>query len=65
MLGAASPAAAQGTVVAGFSSGELNAYRYENGRPLWQDVLARTSISTAVAALSDIDAEPVIEGGRV
>ena len=65
VLGAASPAAAQGTVVAGFSSGELNAYRYENGRVLWQDALARTSISTMVTSLSDIDADPVIDSGRV
>ena len=46
VFGTAAPAAAQGTVVAGFSSGELNAYRYENGRVVWQDALARTSIST-------------------
>jgi hypothetical protein len=26
----------------GSSSGELNAYRYENGRQVWQDALART-----------------------
>jgi outer membrane protein assembly factor BamB len=65
VFGAAAPAAAQGTVVAGFSSGELNAYRYENGRVLWQDALARTSISTAVTTLSDIDADPVIDSGRV
>ena len=65
VFGNGAPAVAQGTVVAGFSSGELSAYRYENGRILWQDALARTSISTAVAALSDIDAEPVIDNGRV
>lgn len=65
VFGVAAPAVAQGTVVAGFSSGELNAYRYENGRIVWQDALSRTSISTAVASLSDIDAEPVIEEGRV
>jgi outer membrane protein assembly factor BamB len=65
VFGAAAPAAAQGTVVAGFSSGELTAYRYENGRVVWQDALSRTSISTAVSSLSDIDAEPVIDGGRV
>ncbi len=65
ILGASSPAAAQGTVVAGFSSGELNAYRYENGQNLWQDALARTSISTSVTSLSDIDADPVIDAGRV
>jgi outer membrane protein assembly factor BamB len=65
VFGTAAPAAAQGTVVAGFSSGELNAYRYENGRIVWQDALARTSISTAVTTLSDIDADPVIDQGRV
>ncbi len=65
IFGASSPAIAQGTVVAGFSSGELNAYRYENGRALWGDVLSRTSISTSVSSLSDIDADPVIDRGRV
>ncbi len=65
VFGVAAPAAAQGTVIAGFSSGELNAYRYENGRTLWGDALSRTSISTAVATLTDIDADPVIDRGRV
>lgn len=64
-LGAASPAVAQGTAVVGFSSGELNAVRVENGRTVWQDTLARTSRTTALSALSDVDAPPVIEGGRV
>ncbi len=65
VFGTGSPAVAQGTVVAGFSSGELNAYRYENGRQVWQDALARTSIRTSVASLSDIDANAVIDGGQV
>jgi outer membrane protein assembly factor BamB len=65
VLGAAAPAAAQGTVVAGYSSGELTAYRYENGQVVWQDALTRTSISTVVTTLSDIDANPVIDQGRV
>ena len=65
VFGVAAPAASAGSVVAGFSSGELNAYRYENGRTLWQDALSRTSISTSVSSVSDIDADPVIEGGRV
>ncbi len=65
IFGVAAPAAAQGTVIAGYSSGELTAYRYENGRNLWNDALARTSISTSVATLSDIDADPVIDRGRV
>src|SRR5215210_6096031 len=65
VFGTGSPAVAQGTVVAGFSSGELNAYRYENGRLVWQDALARTSIRTSVASLSDIDANAVIDNGQV
>ncbi len=55
----------QGTVVAGFSTGELVAYRYENGRELWSDALARTSISTQVGTLTDVDADPIIDQGRV
>jgi outer membrane protein assembly factor BamB len=65
IFGTAAPAFAQGTVVAGFSSGELNAYRYENGRPLWQDVLAPTSIRTSVASLTDVNADPVVDSGQV
>lgn len=65
LFGVASPAAGQGTLIAGYASGELVAYRYENGRTLWADALARTSISTEVGALSDIDADPIIDSGRV
>ncbi len=65
VFGVAAPASAQGTVIAGFSSGELNAYRYEAGHQLWGDVLSRSSISTSVSSLSDIDAEPVIDQGKV
>lgn len=65
VFGVAAPAAGQGTVIAGYSSGELSAYRYENGRTLWADALARTSISTEVGALTDIDADPIIDSGRV
>ncbi len=65
LLGAASPAVSLETVVVGFSSGELSALRAENGRTVWADALARTGRSTAMAALSDIDASPVIDRGRV
>ena len=65
IFGSASPAVGQGTVVAGFSSGELNAYRYENGRQVWGDQLQRTSIQTTVSSLTDIDADPVIDSGQV
>ena len=65
IFGVAAPSAAQGTVIAGYSTGELAAYRYENGQDLWTDALSRTSISTSVSSLTDIDADPVIDRGRV
>ncbi|HZF95669.1 MAG TPA: PQQ-binding-like beta-propeller repeat protein [Allosphingosinicella sp.] len=65
VFGAASPAFGQSTVVAGYSSGELTAYRYENGQEVWSDALTRTTVTTQVHALSDIDADPVIDAGRV
>ena len=65
VFGVAAPSAGQGTIVAGYSSGELVAYRYENGRQLLSDALARTSISTEVGSLTDVDADPIIDRGRV
>jgi outer membrane protein assembly factor BamB len=65
VFGSAAPAFAQSTLVAGYSSGELTAYRYENGEVVWQDALARTGVSTTVGTLSDIDADPVVDNGRV
>lgn len=65
VFGVAAPAAGQGTVIAGYSTGEIVAYRYENGRTLWSDALARTSISTEVGSLTDVDADPIIDRGRV
>ncbi len=65
VLGAASPAISGDTVIAGFSSGELVAFRAENGQIAWQDALSRTGRLTALATLSDIDGQPVIDRGRV
>jgi len=65
LLGATPPAIAADTAVVGFSSGELTAMRVENGRIVWQDALARTGRTAAMAALTDIDAPVVIDGGRV
>jgi outer membrane protein assembly factor BamB len=65
VFGVAAPAAGAGTVITGYSTGEIAAYRYENGRTLWSDALARTSISTQVGVLTDLDADPIIDSGRV
>lgn len=65
IFGVAAPAVASGTVIAGYSTGELSAYRYENGRSLWADSLSRGSMRTSVSTLIDIDADPVVDRGRV
>ncbi len=65
VLGAASPAVQLDTVIGAFSSGELMAMRADNGRILWQDALTRTARMTALATLSDIDGQPIIDRGRV
>ena len=65
LLGTGAPAFAQDTLVVGYSSGELNALRAENGRTVWTDALSRSGRTTALNALTDIDASPVIDRGRV
>ncbi len=65
LLGGGAPAFANDTLVVGYSSGELNALRAENGRTVWTDALSRTGRTTALNALTDIDASPVIDNGRV
>ncbi len=65
LMGASPPAVSAGTAVVGYSSGELMAMRVENGRMVWQDALARTGRTAAIAALTDIDAPVVIDAGRV
>lgn len=65
LLGVATPAVTGTTIVAGFSSGELNAFLSANGRTVWQDALSRTGRSTAINAIADIDASPVIDRDRV
>jgi outer membrane protein assembly factor BamB len=65
VFGVAAPAFGQSTVVVGYSSGELTAYRFENGQEVWSDALTRTTVTTQVHALTDIDADPVVDQGRV
>ncbi len=65
ILSAVSPAVSSGVVVAPFSSGELVAFRIQNGREIWSDSLVRNNRSTAMAGINDIAARPVIDDGRV
>lgn len=65
LTGGASPAVEGDVVVVGYSSGELYALAVENGRVLWSDNLAAARTAAAIASLSDIHGNPVIDRGRV
>lgn len=64
-LRASSPAVNGETIVAPFSSGEVVALRAANGQQLWQQVLSRTSRTSALSEIRDIAGRPVINRGVV
>ncbi|MAZ04601.1 MAG: pyrrolo-quinoline quinone [Sneathiella sp.] len=65
LLGAASPAYDNGTVVVPFASGELYAFRAANGQQAWSDQLVRRRLYSSLTSLTDINAFPVIDRGVV
>lgn len=65
VLGSASPAAVEDFVVAPYSSGEIIAYRVDNGRRLWTDALSQTGRFTPISEINDIGSHPVLAGGLV
>lgn len=65
ILGGAAPAATREVVIAAYSSGEVFALRYADGRPLWSDSVLRPHHTLAIGAIADITAAPVIDRDRV
>ncbi len=66
LLGAASPAANNETVVPVFSSGEITALRVENGSVAWSDNLSNVrSYGGGIESISDIKAMPALGNGFV
>lgn len=65
LLGAASPAVSNGTVVVPFSSGELFALRADNGQQAWSEELKRKRGFSSLTSLADINGFPVIDRGMV
>ncbi len=61
LLGAPSPAVAGGIVIAAYSSGELFALRADSGRVAWTDTLVFGTPTGSLAALGDINGNPVID----
>ncbi|MEO1309402.1 MAG: PQQ-binding-like beta-propeller repeat protein [Pseudomonadota bacterium] len=65
ILASGSPAAGEDLVVAPFSSGEIIAFRAQNGRGIWDETLSRASQFTSLSSLNDIAGAPVIDRGLV
>ncbi len=65
LLGGGGPAVADSIVIVTYTSGELYALRAESGRVVWSDTLAYASRIGSLAALNDINGNPVIDRGRV
>ncbi len=65
LLGGPSPAVDDGIVVVPYSSAEVFGLRLDNGRPLWSDTVQRPRQTEALAQISDIDGQPVIEDDQV
>ncbi len=65
IMRASSPAVTGDTVIAPFSSGELVAVRASTGQPVWQQVLSRTSRTSALSEIRDIAGRPVVSRGVV
>ena len=60
----ASPVAFENVIVAPFSNGELIAFKYDDGRPLWSDLASKVSILSNFD-IKDISANPVISSNSI
>ena len=65
VMRASSPAVIGDTVIAPFSSGEVVALRASNGQMVWNQVLSRTSRTSALSEIRDIAGRPVVSRGFV
>ena len=65
LLGSASPAVGEGTVITAYTTGDLVALKVDTGRVLWQESLTSVRRTDVVSNLSHIRGRPVIDRGRV
>lgn len=65
LVGGASPAATDSTVVGAFSSGEVVALLADNGQVLWEDSLAGVRRLEQSANIAQVRGHPVIDDGMV
>ena len=60
----ASPVATENIIIAPFSNGEIIAFKYDNGQPLWSENTSKVSVVSNFD-LRDISANPVIAGSSI
>lgn len=65
LMGKAAPAIDKGVGVAAFASGDIIAFRPENGSIIWTESLGASRLSGNGAEINDIRARPVIADDRV
>ena len=59
-----SPVAIENIIIAPFSNGEIIAFKYDDGTPLWSENTAKISIDSNFD-IKDITANPVISGSNI
>ena len=60
----ASPVAFENIIIAPFSNGELIAFKYDDGKPLWSDLASKVSIVSNFD-IKDISANPVVSSNNI
>jgi outer membrane protein assembly factor BamB len=65
LRGASAPQISQGSTIVGFETGNLAKLNLRNGRVDWQTVVAEPEGIFAIQRMVDIDANPIVVGGRV
>jgi outer membrane protein assembly factor BamB len=67
MIGGAAPAYSpdDDLVIATFSNGQIQAYKASTGTPLWQEWIASSSGTDAMADITAVTANPIIDEGLV
>ena len=63
--GTGSPAVVAGVTIAGFDNGRVTAVRNATGEVLWEAAVSDPRGVSEIERLTDVDTEPVVEGGAV
>ena len=63
--GTGPPAVADGVAIAGFDNGRVTAVQSATGEVLWESAVSDPRGASEIERLTDVDTEPVVEGGAV